>query len=276
MSQAIAKTVKWPIEYRLEGHGPTAMVLNGGHCSRETRLSHERLAEHGFSVLTPSRPGYDSTPSEVGTTAQEAADALAALMDFLQIPIAHVIGISAAGPTALAFALRHPDRIRGLVLESAVTTPWPEDRTVARGARLLFGRAERITWGVIKLALRLAPMVTMRTMLRGMTTLDPGDVIRRMSPEDLRFVRRLIETSRSGTGFMNDLAHRVDDLSGVTAPVLAMYSPYDRSVPPKNAQRVASEVAACELYEVPADSHLIWIGNSAKDVWKKRLSFMRA
>jgi pimeloyl-ACP methyl ester carboxylesterase len=197
-------------------------------------------------------------------------------MDFLQIPIAHVIGISAAGPTALAFALRHPDRIRGLVLESAVTTPWPEDRTVARGARLLFGRAERITWGVIKLALRLAPMVTMRTMLRGMTTLDPGDVIRRMSPEDLRFVRRLIETSRSGTGFMNDLAHRVDDLSGVTAPVLAMYSPYDRSVPPKNAQRVASEVAACELYEVPADSHLIWIGNSAKDVWKKRLSFMRA
>src|SRR3990172_3139058 len=88
MSQAIAKTVKGPVEYRLEGNGPTVMVLNGGHCSRESRLSHERLAEHGFSVLTPSRPGYDSTPSEVGRTAQQAADALAALMDSLQIPIA--------------------------------------------------------------------------------------------------------------------------------------------------------------------------------------------
>src|SRR3990172_9577551 len=45
MSQAIAKTVKGPVEYRLEGNGPTVMVLNGGHCSRESRLSHERLAE---------------------------------------------------------------------------------------------------------------------------------------------------------------------------------------------------------------------------------------
>src|SRR3990170_7126153 len=100
MTQKIARTSKGPIEYRFEGSGPTIVVLNGGHCSRDTRLSHEKLTEHGFSVLTPSRPGYDSTPSEVGKSAQAAADALAALMDSLQIPLAHVIGISASGPTA--------------------------------------------------------------------------------------------------------------------------------------------------------------------------------
>ena len=103
MTQNIAKTGLGPIEYRLEGTGPTLMVLNGGHCSRETRLSHEKLSEHGFSVLTPSRPGYDSTPAEVGKSAQAAADALAALLDTLQISTVDVIGISAAGPTALAF-----------------------------------------------------------------------------------------------------------------------------------------------------------------------------
>ena len=96
MPQNIAKTAKGPIEYRLEGSGPTIMVLNGGHCSRDTRLSHERLIEHGFSVLTPSRPGYDSTPSYVGKSAQAAADALAALLDILQIAVVDVIGISAA------------------------------------------------------------------------------------------------------------------------------------------------------------------------------------
>jgi pimeloyl-ACP methyl ester carboxylesterase len=116
----------------------------------------------------------------------------------------------------------------------------------------------------------------MRAMLQEMTTLDAGDLIRQMSPEDLSFVRRLIESPRSGTGFTNDLDHRVGDLSAITAPVLAMYSPYDKSVPPKNAQRVASEVAVCELYEVPAETHLIWIGKSAKDVWLKRLSFLQA
>jgi len=276
MSQTIGKTAKGPIEYRLEGSGPTVMVLNGGHCSRESRLSHEQLAEHGFSVLTPSRPGYDSTPSEVGRTAQEAADALAALLDTLQIPAVDVIGISASGPTALAFALRHSSRIRTLILESAVTTAWPEDRKLKQGARLLFGRAERVTWGLIKMVLRLAPVTMIRLMLQEMTTLDVDVVIERMSQEDLRFVHRLIKTFRSGTGFMNDLNHRVDDLSGISVPVLVMYSPYDKSVPPKNAKRVAAEVATCELYEVPADTHLIWIGKSEKEVWQKRLSFLQS
>lgn len=276
MLQTIAKTAKGPIEYRLEGSGPTVVVLNGGHCSRESRLSHERLTEHGFSVLTPSRPGYDSTPSEVGRTAQEAADALALLLDMLQIPTADVIGISASGPTALAFALRHPSRTRKLLMESTVTTVWPEDTKTKRRARLLFGRAERVTWGAIKMVLRLAPMTMIRVMLQEMTTLDVNEVMQRMSPDDLRFVHRLLTTSQSGTGFMNDLNHRVDDLSGITVPVLVMYSPYDKSVPPKNAKRVAAEVATCELYEVPADTHLIWIGRSAKAVWQKRLSFLQS
>jgi pimeloyl-ACP methyl ester carboxylesterase len=89
----IAQTARGPIEYRLEGGGPTVMVLNGGHCSRDSRLSHEQLTREGFSVLTPSRPGYDATPRDVGRTAQEAADALAALLDALHIPVVDVIGI---------------------------------------------------------------------------------------------------------------------------------------------------------------------------------------
>ena len=119
-------------------------------------------------------------------------------------------------------------------------------------------------------------MTIMRVMLQELTTLDVDDVIQRMSPDDLRFVYRLIETSQSGTGYINDLDHRVDNLSGITAPVLVMHSPYDKSVPLKNAKRVAMEVATCELYEVPADTHLIWIGKSAKEVWNKRLAFLKS
>jgi pimeloyl-ACP methyl ester carboxylesterase len=55
-----------------------------------------------------------------------------------------------------------------------------------------------------------------------------------------------------------------------------MYSPHDKSVPVKNAQRVANEVPGAQLYEVPADSHLIWIGPHAELVWQKRLAFLRA
>lgn len=274
MSQNIVQTAKGPIEYRLEGSGPTVVVLNGGHCSRETRLSHEKLAEHGFSVLTPSRPGYDSTPSNVGKSAQAAADALAALIDTLQIPSVDVIGISAAGPTALAFVQQYPSRIRKLILESAVTTDW--DEQTKRRSRIGFGHAAKITWAIMHGMLELFPMTIVRTLMHDLTVLDVNMVIERMSPSDLAFVKHMLQTSQASTGFLNDIEHKVENLAAITKPVLVMYSPNDATVSPKNARRIASEIATSELYEVPSDTHLIWIGVSAKDVWQKRLSFLQS
>jgi pimeloyl-ACP methyl ester carboxylesterase len=272
MTQNFARTSKGLIEYRFEGSGPAIIVLNGGHCSRDTRLSHEKLTEHGFSVLTPSRPGYDGTPSEVGKCAQAAADALAALLDTLQISTVDVIGISAAGPTALAFAQQHPSRLRKLILESAVATDWDE-HTKSR-SRIGFGVAAKVTWAVMHIVLQLFPTVIIKVLMHDLTVLDVNMVIKRMSQDDLSFVKRMIQTSQASTGFLNDIEHRVDNLATITNPVLVMDSPNDGTVSPKNAQRLASEISTCELYEVPSDTHLIWIGNSAKDVWKKRLSFL--
>jgi hypothetical protein len=100
MQKNIAKTAKGLIEYRLEGSGPVVVVLNGGQCSRDSRLSHEQLAEPGFSALTASRPGYDSTPYEVGRSAQEATGPLAALLDTLHIQIVDRTKKTVALPTA--------------------------------------------------------------------------------------------------------------------------------------------------------------------------------
>jgi len=270
----MAKTRVGRIEYRLEGSGPTVMVLNGGHCSRDTRLSHEKLVEHGFSVLTPSRPGYDGTPIEVGKSAQAAADALAALLDTLQIPSVDVIGISAAGPTALAFVQRHPGRVGKLVLESAVTSDWDERNK--RRARIGFGRLAGVTWLVMHTLLELFPTAIIKVLLHDLTVLDVDMVYKRLGQDELAFIKRMIRTSQASTGFVNDIEHRVDGLATITKPVLVMYSPNDRTVSPENARRVAREIATCELFEVPADTHLIWIGRTAGEVWDRRLSFLAA
>src|SRR5262249_14693641 len=90
------------------------------------------------------------------------------------------------------------------------------------------------------------------------------------------FVRRMIATSQPSEGFLNDLEHWVGDLAAIRCPVLVMYSPNDKPVPPQNAERVRREVVGAELFAVAADSHLIWIGRCAAEVWEKRLTFLRA
>jgi pimeloyl-ACP methyl ester carboxylesterase len=272
MTQQLALLPQGPMEYRLEGAGPAVVILNGGHCSRFTRLSHERLVHDGFTVLTPSRPGYDATPAATGPSAQGAADAIAVLLKMLNLPTAAVIGISAAGPTALALAVRHPERVNRLIVESAVTLPWSGG--TKRGARLVFGRTERHTWRLIRAALRLAPSAVIRLVLQELTTLPVHDVLARMSPDDLEFVRRMLAASQSGQGFIHDLEHRVTDLSGIDMPVLAMYSPHDRAVPPRHARHIQATIPRSQLFEVPADSHLIWIGPDAGSVWQRRLDFL--
>ena len=114
----------------------------------------------------------------------------------------------------------------------------------------------------------------MKVLLHDLTVLDVNMVIQKMSQEDLAFVKRMLQTSQASTGFLNDIEHQVDNLAVIAMPVLVMYSPNDGTVSPKNARRLANEIATCELYEVPSDTHLIWIGTYANDVWKKRLSFL--
>ena len=99
-------------------------------------------------------------------------------------------------------------------------------------------------------------------------------MLERMTEVDFRFVYDMIDTSRSGHGFLNDIEHDMGDLSRIAVPVLAIYSPFDGSVSPTNSPRVAPGVAGGELFEVPADSHLIWIGPHAPEVWEKRRAFL--
>ena len=109
-----------------------------------------------------------------------------------------------------------------------------------------------------------------------LTVLDVDEVFKRMTEDDLHFIKHMLQTSRSRTGFMNDIEHHVDNLDSIPAPVLVIYSLNDRTVSWKNAQRIADEVPNYKLYAVPSDTHLIWIGSHARAVWQKRLAFLRS
>src|SRR5690349_3969172 len=119
----IARTARGLVEYTCHGSGPVVLVCHGTSSDCFSLCFTRELVAAGFTVLTPSRPGYGRTPLLVGRTAVEAADALVALLDELHIPDCAVMGISGGGPTAVALAACHPLRVKRLLLLAALTCP---------------------------------------------------------------------------------------------------------------------------------------------------------
>lgn len=272
MTTTLLDSTNGIVEFTYIGEGPPVLLLKGGHCSRDTDLSHSSLVYEGFSLLTISRPGYDYTEPSTGRTPDEFADTMVEVLDYLNLERVHVIAVSAAGPSGIALASRYPERVDRLVLEAALTGAW--DRKARKKAMLLFGPAEKMVTGSLKFMLKLFPDLVMKQLLADMTTEDVEDYLNHLSANDRRFIYDMLATSQPGRGFILDLDHDVTNLDELNVPVLGMYSQKDRSVPYTNALLLKSTVPDCEIYEVNADSHLIWIGKDAHDVWNKRLEFL--
>ena len=115
----IVKTRCGDIEYAEFGSGPAVLCLHGAMGGYDQSLTLARtVCAPAFRFLAVSRPGYLGTPLSSGKTAEEQADLCAALLDELKIEHVAAIAVSGGGPCALQFALRHPERCRGLVLVS--------------------------------------------------------------------------------------------------------------------------------------------------------------
>ena len=121
-SSEVITTKKGIIEFAKKGSGPYVMMLHGSpgvHDGYSCYSSY--LVDAGLGIIAPTRPGFGRTPLASGSTPEEAADLLAALLDELSIDQIVMFGISGGGPTSLQFALRHPNRCKALMTEVAVT-----------------------------------------------------------------------------------------------------------------------------------------------------------
>ncbi|HET7131311.1 MAG TPA: alpha/beta hydrolase, partial [Gammaproteobacteria bacterium] len=186
-----------------------------------------------------SRFGYLRTPLPAASGAEAQADAHACLLDALGIERAAIMGTSAGAPSALQFAIRHPDRTSALVLlvPAAYVPREGGAASVHTPARtpLLFDTALRsdfLFWA----AARLAPDTMTRSILG-----TPPELVRGASPEERRRVAELLAqilpVSRRRLGLLNDAAVVGDleryALETIGAPTLAVsveddgYGTYD-------------------------------------------------
>lgn len=117
--------------YELHGEGDEVLVLNNGVIASTATWGNQLLAlTPHFRVLLYDMRGQGQSqkwqPGDPDYTWEAHADDLAALLDDLAIPQAHIGGISYGGELALVFALRHPHRCRRLVVADAVSHVEPQ------------------------------------------------------------------------------------------------------------------------------------------------------
>ncbi len=275
--QTIARTRQGPIEYRDVGAGPAVLVLNGGHTHCASPFGHERFfRDSGYRLIVPSRPGYGRTPAATGRSAEAAADAMAGLLDALELDQVVVVGISGAGPTALQLAARHPARVRALILQNAVTGARFPTPAIRLGSYVAFNRwLEGGTWAAFRAFARIAPRRALLLVMGGLTVLAPAQVVATMSPAQRRGALAMLTASRSGAGFLLDLHHQCGDLARIHVPALIIASRYDGAVGGAHATYAADRIPGASLYIAPAESHLLWFSTANAGIEARMRAFLQ-
>jgi 2-hydroxy-6-oxonona-2,4-dienedioate hydrolase len=156
----MAQTPCGPIEYAVVGDGPPVLVVHGAGGGFDQGLDIARpLTERGFRVIAVSRFGYLRTPLPADASPAAQADAHACLLDALGLQRVAVFGASAGAPSSMQLALRHPQRIRALMLLVPATyVPRPGGApsvTSPRGMTRLMDiglRSDFLFWAMARLA----------------------------------------------------------------------------------------------------------------------------
>jgi pimeloyl-ACP methyl ester carboxylesterase len=275
----VAQTKAGPIEYTLLGQGPVVLRLTGSMEDCQSSGGNEALLAAGFSILTPSRPGYGKTPLSVGKTASEAAEAMAALMDKLGVANADVIADSSGGLTAIYLAARHPERVRKLVLEEAVSKYMKDSDPKGFETRKKFYDSQ---YGymryMLKVLARTAPKSLARVTMGIFGTHDPDEAMKRLSKADIDgissfYLRWQASWGQAGS---NDMEHSAEPsvLNSIKAPTLIVHSRGDGAIPFAVAEYAHANIAGSDLWEAPTWSHMI-SGPGAAAVDMKVVEFLK-
>lgn len=248
------------IEYAERGEGEPILAIHGTLGGWDQGLvAAEYMRVNGFRIIAPSRPGYLGTPLSTGRMFREQGDALAALLDVLEIDRIIALAFSGGGPAGYELAARHPDRVSRLVQVDSVCIPGPIPRVPARIAAPDFF-AKMQLW-----LLRHAPRQTLTALFRLLGT--DTKVVASARARTLAAIpgrtaalqatlRASLGAPQRRQGMENDFTlFTPARLDRVTCPTLIVHARSDKAVPPASAEYAHAHISRSELHWIDG-SHL--------------------
>jgi pimeloyl-ACP methyl ester carboxylesterase len=253
------------------------LVHGAGGGVDQTEPFAQEFAARGFRVVTMSRFGFLRTPLPAVATPAAQADAHACLLDALKIARAAVIGVSAGGPSAMQFALRHAKRCSGLVLLVPLAyAPTAAERLAPPplAVRWMFETAIRsdfLYWA----ASRAWPTLVLESILA-----TPRSVLERADAAEKARVAWMMSQplplSARQEGLLNDVGIAVSleryQLEHITAPSLVISARDDFYGTYASALYTAQHIAGARFLGLEDGGHL-WVGHH-REVMSEIVSFL--
>jgi pimeloyl-ACP methyl ester carboxylesterase len=230
------------IEYVLKGNTPPYVLISHQAMGGYDQGQSIGLLYKGCSVIAPSRAGYLRTPRDAGRTPEAMADTFAALLDYLNVPEVIIAGYSAGAMSAIAFAIRHAQRCRALVLGNGITRTPPPYVMDFLAPLALANRWDFSNWLISAAVERTLPLLE-----RDAEVLAILRTLQQNNPASLRF-----------EGFRQDVEQMrtfQPDLTQIRVPTLIIHGTLDVLVPPDQAQDAAQRIPKARLLMIKNGGH---------------------
>ncbi|HAU1183551.1 TPA: alpha/beta hydrolase [Legionella pneumophila] len=238
----LAKLPMGTMEFVTYGNGKPVLIIHGGGGGYDQAvLLFKRYIPDGYQMICPSRPGYLGTPIDTGQTAEEQADALAGLLDYLNITSAIIVAISAGGLSLYPFAIRHPKKTKAIIAIDAIAGEYLMPEQSNKLAQALF-MTDFGLW-VAKKSMIYFPKSFIKNLIKLEGYLDPVRVDDRVKEilncrERLEIIAELMNSMADykarKTGTVNDMAEGAKtswyDFSKINCPALIIHGTHDADV----------------------------------------------
>jgi pimeloyl-ACP methyl ester carboxylesterase len=204
------------------------------------------LGSH-YQVVVPDLRGFGAARDQVVEVAgmDLLADDLVRLLDERGLDQVVLCGLSMGGYVALAFARRHPDRLRGLVLAATKATADDEQAAAAR-----LEMADR----VLDEGVGFLPAAMMPVLL--------GSTSRRLRPSLVERVTKLVleQEPAAIAAAQRGMARRPDvtaELAAITVPTLVLCGVEDERFGPDVGRALAAAIPDARFVQIAEAGHLL-------------------
>jgi pimeloyl-ACP methyl ester carboxylesterase len=217
-----------------------------------------RMLGEAYRVIAPARFGYFGSTLPNATPADQA-EVYALLLDHLGVDRAAVIGYSAGSASVLECALRHPDRVVGLILANC-RLGGPTPKQLLRPVLGAVYGSQRLFW----LYRRLLPAIYARMLgvPKGYRP-TPDEVATIRAVSELQFPLRPRKAGAVFDGFVSNLVADRFPFEELTVPTLIVSATDDPWAQHPYAVTAAARIPGATLVTIDRGGHL-FLGHDAQ------------